>query len=568
MGTLVASPTPLTTRRAHASLAEHGEALVLTECTHRQSSSQHWRLSSVARSSAAFKEEPVAQQPAAAADAEAAVSAALALAPKRATPAKDVPASAPAKTAPKKGAAAADAPPPTGAGTPPKALSQTDKFRPWFRQLEAQLLAVGLDVVRETTGARVDSGAEDMTEEESEALVEEERRKQRTLGPAAYEARQLEGLQQLGHRMGKLTQLLGNDVLPKFPQDPEALFLCAAADFLSRKFETALRAMQQSLAATAEGHCTPRELAARQYFVALIATRIATEAQDPQLKGDEAKPLKPTLPERRRVELEGIIERGLGECLRLDPRLHSAYIDTEMLGALRFPDDAERKVALCADMVRAACATGRYWVHPLQRPMHFYPKLRSQPWWEASDFDWAAKLLEHYDDIRREVLRMRQTASSGTKAERWDQVRPHRAQLPSSSDTRTLTRTRSAPSPPAPNTPPPPPSRALRAGGHQARRGRPRAGRERAVDGAGAAQSGREGGLDGGAQPQAVPDHAPPARQHPLRRRHGAPRHRRVHLLGARRRRAPQAALRLDQLPADSAPATARARGRLRHPRG
>jgi hypothetical protein len=66
--------------------------------------------------------------------------------------------------------------------------------------------------------------------------------------------------------MGKLTQLLAHDVLPKFPQDPEALFLCASADFLTRKFDAALRAMQRSLLATPEGHCTARELAAREPF--------------------------------------------------------------------------------------------------------------------------------------------------------------------------------------------------------------------------------------------------------------------------------------------------------------
>jgi aspartate beta-hydroxylase len=74
--------------------------------------------------------------------------------------------------------------------------------------------------------------------------------------------------------------------------------------------------------------------------------------------------------------------------------------------------------------------------------MHFYPKLRSQPWWELSDFGWAATLIEHFDEIRREVVRMRQPATliehfdeirrevvrmrqpagAEARAERWDQV--------------------------------------------------------------------------------------------------------------------------------------------------
>ena len=78
-----------------------------------------------------------------------------------------------------------------------------------------------------------------------------------------------------------------------------------------------------------------------------------------------------------------------------------------MLAALRYPDDAHQKVQLCARMVTTACESGRYWVHPLQRPMHFYPKLRSQPWWDAAEFPWAQQLLDNYDEIRREVLKMR-----------------------------------------------------------------------------------------------------------------------------------------------------------------
>ena len=327
METRVASPAPLTARRAHRSFV--GERLALTTCTRRQSQTQHWRLSSAARCTLPSK-EPVQVT---CADKE--VSAASALSPKREAPFESRSGSAPITS-------------PVTAVAAPKALSQTDKFQPWFRQLEAELLAVALDLVRETTGAGVDSGAEDVTEEEEEALADEERRMQRTLGQAGYETRRLGQLQQLGQRMGKLAQLLAHDVLPKFPQDPEALFLCASADFLTRKFDSALRAMQRSLLATPEatpvGHCTARELAARHYFVALIAMRIATEAQDPQLKGDEAKPLRPTLPARRRVELEGVIERGLSECMRLDPRHHSAYVDSEMLAELRYPHDAHAKV--------------------------------------------------------------------------------------------------------------------------------------------------------------------------------------------------------------------------------
>ena len=43
----------------------------------------------------------------------------------------------------------------------------------------------------------------------------------------------------------------------------------------------------------------------------------------------------------------------------------------------------------------------------MQRPMHFYPKLESKPWWDPMDFPWAMKLLQAYGEIRAEVGRPR-----------------------------------------------------------------------------------------------------------------------------------------------------------------
>ena len=102
---------------------------------------------------------------------------------------------------------------------------------------------------------------------------------------------------------------------------------------------------------------------------------------------------------QRLDELLAITERHLQESMRLDPRLHSAYIDSEMAAQLRFPDDAHARVALHAELVAAACATGKYWVSCQQRPMHFYPKLESKPWWEPSDFAWALQLMANFSQV-------------------------------------------------------------------------------------------------------------------------------------------------------------------------
>ena len=98
----------------------------------------------------------------------------MALAPKLAAPAKKPPLSKKAETA-------IEVKKPAG----PVALSKTDKFRPWFRELESELREVGIEVIRSTTGDLVDS---DMSDDDREAHLEELRKKERMLGPAGFEA--------------------------------------------------------------------------------------------------------------------------------------------------------------------------------------------------------------------------------------------------------------------------------------------------------------------------------------------------------------------------------------------
>ena len=284
---------------------------------------------------------------------------------------------------------------------------------------------MALKVIQETTGQRVESGAEDMDDDEIATEQEMQIRREREVGASAYQGEHMENLRRLGGGVGKLVQLIHQDLLPRMPSDPEALFLAASADFITRKFASALPLMQTALMAVPEGHLSSADHGARHYFCALIAIRLITEA-DVAEKGEDAtgkmKLDEQKMPPERKAELCGIVERGLTEALRLDPRLHSAYIDAEMLAQIRYPEDAHARVAMHASLVESACKTRKFWVDKLQRPMHFYPKLRSQPWWDAAEFGWTQTLLEHYDEIRQEVLRMRQPPTGERKAERWDQV--------------------------------------------------------------------------------------------------------------------------------------------------
>jgi hypothetical protein len=214
-------------------------------------------------------------------------------------------------------------PPATPAAAAPQALSRTPKFAPWLRQLEGQLLDLGIQVVRETTGERLEEGAEDR--DDGDDAIDEIRSEQRREVEVSR-SEHMEGMRRLGGSLGKLMQLIHNELVPRLPNDPEALFLAASADFISRRFDTGLRLMQTSMMATADGHCTNKQLAARHYFVAILAIRIITEADKGQ-KEDGVGKMVIELPTERYDELLGVTERGLREALRLDPKLHSAYID-------------------------------------------------------------------------------------------------------------------------------------------------------------------------------------------------------------------------------------------------
>ncbi len=135
-----------------------------------------------------------------------------------------------------------------------------------------------------------------------------------------------------------------------------------------------MRNMQLSLLGTqAVGD---RELGRRYYHLANCAIKLTSEGAT----AEEGKQSVPVHEPKRLSELLSVIERGVTSAMRLNPRLASAYIDAEMLAKWTHPADQSACVRMHADLVAEACASRKFWVDPLQRPMHFYPKLRSQPW--------------------------------------------------------------------------------------------------------------------------------------------------------------------------------------------
>ena len=102
---------------------------------------------------------------------------------------------------------------------------------------------MGLEVVRTTTGERLDDDAADADDDQ---IATELERKQRELGTSACQVQHLEDVRRLGGSFGKLQQLIHQDLLTQMPSDPEALFLAASSFFIARRFRESLPLMQAS----------------------------------------------------------------------------------------------------------------------------------------------------------------------------------------------------------------------------------------------------------------------------------------------------------------------------------
>lgn len=98
--------------------------------------------------------------------------------------------------------------------------------------------------------------------------------------------------------------------------------------------------------------------------------------------------------------------------LRLAPAHRGALINGVHTLGLLPPDDAKARRRLEA-VAKLGVAAGA-WLHPMQRPPHLVPGLRSKPWHDARDFRFCALLERAYPAIRAEVLEMRRHAGSFT----------------------------------------------------------------------------------------------------------------------------------------------------------
>ena len=91
--------------------------------------------------------------------------------------------------------------------------------------------------------------------------------------------------------------------------------------------------------------------------------------------------------------------------LKLDPGHRGALVNgVHSLGQLP-PGDRTARARL--DKIAQIGVAAGLWKVAMQRPPHFVHKLRSQPWWDASEFAWCALLERNYPAIRAEVEELR-----------------------------------------------------------------------------------------------------------------------------------------------------------------
>lgn len=303
----------------------------------------------------------------------------------------------PTATAPAVSSAAAKPP-------PAQQLTVQDKFAPWLAELRVQLREIGLAIIKLTQGqdlSRLDDASDDDEAPKAEAAIMHE-------------------TQALAARLGSLRQLVHEQLLPKQSTSAEALFLASAAEFIGRSFEPALRLARESLMCVQS--VGERELASRHYYVACCCFRLLHSDGSP---GSGIAPPTPA----RRAELLDLAEASLRRAAGLAPRFPSAWIDIETLCSLRHPSDQIAQAAAAGALAeqllapRGGLAAGSplssegsaFWRSAWQRPMAML-KLRSQPWYEASELSWAPALLQAFGTIRDEVLRTRRTAKPSVRA--------------------------------------------------------------------------------------------------------------------------------------------------------
>lgn len=209
------------------------------------------------------------------------------------------------------------------------------KFAPWLESLRKELLALSHETVHLLEGADVfdDSGAD--TDDEEDALARR---------PVANAGEVVDSTRRLAHQIGRLLQLIREELLPRLPADPDALFLSAAAHFVSKDYDGALRQAREAL--MAEQRCSGAEAARRHYFLALCALKLLiggkidlAEARRRAAGGRGPLELR-RVEGQRREDLIVVAEAHLLRAVALgSPSFVSPYVDLDTLASLRHPDD-------------------------------------------------------------------------------------------------------------------------------------------------------------------------------------------------------------------------------------
>ena len=109
------------------------------------------------------------------------------------------------------------------------------KFGPWLEGLRIELHEIACDSLQLHHGRdpRADSGAS--SDDQAEP-------KNQSTSPSSS----IEEVQRATFKLGQLLKLLLEEILPRLPNHPDALFLAAAASFLAQRFDGSITLLQQA----------------------------------------------------------------------------------------------------------------------------------------------------------------------------------------------------------------------------------------------------------------------------------------------------------------------------------
>ena len=291
-----------------------------------------------------------------------------------------------------------------------KCSATLTRFEPWLQKMRNEILTLAKDILVASQGPTILAHSDRDTDDDDAAL-----------GQALSPSETISQMQRCGAQLATMIKLLHEEVLPRLPQDPEALFLSASALFVSRDVSGALRSLRMSL--MSKQRIGSAELSKRHYFLSTCALRLVSEgALQLTPHGGERPSFKP-VSDSRRTELIDLAEKHLIEAAHLaDPDFISPFVDLDYVAKLKHPSNLAAHAVHARNITKQVLSkTTNYWHDSLQRPPHFLPSLRSQPFYDASEFEWATTLLRSFDEIRQEVLAL-STRPVGAGASIWDCV--------------------------------------------------------------------------------------------------------------------------------------------------